>query len=74
MPSCPPVGCFPPSPGRCRPRAGGGRSAGSWSAVLGLLLAPPVAPPLSAALAAVAFAALVGSFAVDVAWLLRRGR
>jgi hypothetical protein len=41
-------------------------------AVLGLLLAPPVAPPVSAWLAAAAFAALVTSFAVDVAWLLRR--
>jgi phosphatidylglycerophosphate synthase len=40
-------------------------------AVLGLLLAPPVIPPLSILLAACAFAALVGSFAVDIAWLLR---
>jgi phosphatidylglycerophosphate synthase len=39
--------------------------------VLGLMLAPPVMPPVSVALAAVAFAALVWSFAADVAWLLR---
>ena len=38
-----------------------------------LLLAPPVVPPLSAALAAAAFAALAWSFAVDIRWLLRRG-
>jgi phosphatidylglycerophosphate synthase len=43
-------------------------------AVLGLLLAPPVVPPWSAVLAAAAFAALAASFAVDVAWLLRRAR
>ncbi|HET9068348.1 MAG TPA: CDP-alcohol phosphatidyltransferase family protein [Amaricoccus sp.] len=40
-------------------------------ATLGLLLAPPVVPPLSTALAATAFAALAASFAIDVAWLLR---
>jgi len=42
--------------------------------VLGLLLAPPVGPPLATGLALAAFAALLGSFAVDVAWLLRRAR
>jgi phosphatidylglycerophosphate synthase len=40
--------------------------------VLGLLLAPPLVPPASGALAAGAFAALALSFAIDVAWLLRR--
>jgi hydrogenase/urease accessory protein HupE len=39
--------------------------------VLGLMLAPPVMPPVSVALAAAAFAALAWSFAADVAWLLR---
>jgi phosphatidylglycerophosphate synthase len=39
---------------------------------LGVLLAPPVAPQLSTALAATAGAMLVASFATDVAWLLRR--
>jgi len=39
--------------------------------VLGLLLAPPLVPPASGALAAAAFAVLILSFAVDVAWLLR---
>jgi phosphatidylglycerophosphate synthase len=43
-------------------------------ATLGLLLAPPVVPPLATALAGAAFAALLGSFAVDIAWLLRRAR
>jgi phosphatidylglycerophosphate synthase len=43
-------------------------------ATLGLLLAPPIVPPLSMALAAAAFAALAASFAGDVAWLLRRPR
>ena len=41
-------------------------------AALGLILAPPVAPPASEALAAAAFAALAWSFAADVAWLLRQ--
>lgn len=41
-------------------------------AVLGLLLAPPVVPPLATLLGAVAFAALVASFAADADWLLRR--
>jgi phosphatidylglycerophosphate synthase len=40
--------------------------------VLGLLLAPPVTPPLSAALAATAMLALAWSFAVDVRRLLAR--
>jgi phosphatidylglycerophosphate synthase len=40
-------------------------------AVLGLLLAPPVGPPLSEVMAAGAFAALAWSFAVDVRWLVR---
>jgi phosphatidylglycerophosphate synthase len=39
---------------------------------LGVLLAPPVVPPLSTALAAVAGAMLAASFAIDAAWLLRR--
>lgn len=39
-------------------------------AVLTLLLAPPVVPPLSAALAAFALAALTVSFAIDLAWLV----
>ena len=39
---------------------------------LGLMLVPQVEPPLSAALAAVAFAALLASFAIDTAWLVRR--
>ena len=43
-------------------------------AVLALMLAPPLAPPWSAALAAVALATLAWSFAVDAAWLLRRAR
>jgi phosphatidylglycerophosphate synthase len=43
-------------------------------AVLGLLLAPPIVPPWSTALATAAFAALAASFAVDAAWLLRRRR
>jgi phosphatidylglycerophosphate synthase len=64
-----------PALARPLPPSGRRRAAcGLVVAVLGLLLAPPVAPPLSTALAAVAFAALVGSFAIDVAWLLRRGR
>jgi phosphatidylglycerophosphate synthase len=41
-------------------------------AALALVLAPPLAPPLSPALLATAFAALAWSFAVDVAWLVRR--
>ena len=41
-------------------------------AALSLVLAPPVAPPLSTALLAAAFAALAWSFAVDLAWLARR--
>jgi phosphatidylglycerophosphate synthase len=40
-------------------------------AVLTALMAPPVGPPLSAALAAAALVALVWSFAVDLRWLLR---
>jgi phosphatidylglycerophosphate synthase len=42
--------------------------------VLGLLLAPALQPPWSEALAAIAFAALSASFAIDVAWLLRQPR
>ncbi len=42
--------------------------------VLGLLLTPPLVPPASGALAAIAFAALAGSFATDIAWLTRRQR
>ena len=42
--------------------------------LLGLLLAPVVTPPLSAALAGLALAALGGSFAIDVADLLRAPR
>lgn len=41
-------------------------------AVLALLLAPPVAPPVSTLLAATTLAALVASFAADLAWLVRR--
>ena len=41
-------------------------------AVLAILLAPPVAPPHSTGLAAVAFAALAGSFAVDIRRLIGR--
>ena len=44
------------------------------TAALGLLVIPPVQPPLSIALAAAALAALVWSFAVDLAWLVRRSR
>ncbi len=40
-------------------------------ATLGLLLAPPVGPPLSAALAAAALAVVTASFAVDIRWLVR---
>lgn len=40
-------------------------------AALGAILAPPVMPPLSGAIAAVALAALAASFAADVAWLRR---
>jgi phosphatidylglycerophosphate synthase len=36
-----------------------------------LVIAPPVSPPLSGILAAVALAALIWSFAVDLAWLWR---
>jgi phosphatidylglycerophosphate synthase len=39
---------------------------------LGVLLVPPVVPPLSTAIAAGAGALLVASFATDTAWLLRR--
>lgn len=59
------AGMLPPS---ARRRA----VCGLQVAVLGLLLAPPLVPPVSSAFAAVALAALVASFAVDVAWLLRR--
>jgi hypothetical protein len=41
-------------------------------AALSLVLAPPLAPPVSSALLAAAFAALAWSFAVDIAWALRR--
>lgn len=41
-------------------------------AALGLVLAPPLGPPWSAAVAAAAFAALAASFAIDVARLMRR--
>lgn len=41
-------------------------------AALGLILAPPVVPPASEAVAAAAFVALAWSFAVDVAWLNRQ--
>ena len=41
---------------------------------LGLLLLPNVMPPASAALAIVALAALVWSFAADIRWLLRSRR
>lgn len=41
-------------------------------AALGLILAPPVTPPASEAVAAAAFAALAWSFAADVAWLIRQ--
>lgn len=41
-------------------------------AVLGILLAPVVQPPLSTALAAVALLALLASFARDVWWLARQ--
>ncbi len=41
-------------------------------AALGLLLAPPIGPPLSEMLAAAAFVLLLWSFALDVTWLLRR--
>jgi len=39
---------------------------------LTVALAPFIRPPLSAVLAAIALAALVGSFASDLAWLVRR--
>lgn len=39
-------------------------------AVLTMLLAPPVVPPLSTAFAAFALAALTVSFAIDLAWLV----
>lgn len=42
--------------------------------VLTLLLVPPVAPPLSEALAAAVVATLGVSFAIDVAFLVRRAR
>lgn len=42
--------------------------------VLAVLLAPPLTPPLSVALAAVALAALTWSFALDVLWLIRAAR
>jgi phosphatidylglycerophosphate synthase len=41
-------------------------------ALLGTLLAPPVVPPLSQALAALALAAIASSFAVDLRWLVRQ--
>lgn len=41
-------------------------------AVLTLLLAPPLGPPLSQAMAGAAFAGLLASFAIDLRWLLRR--
>lgn len=41
-------------------------------ATLTLLLAPPIAPPISAGLAALAFAVLTASFATDVRWLFAR--
>ncbi|HMQ93279.1 MAG TPA: CDP-alcohol phosphatidyltransferase family protein [Amaricoccus sp.] len=40
-------------------------------AVLAILLAPPLAPPVSSSLAALAFAALAASFAIDIRRLLR---
>jgi phosphatidylglycerophosphate synthase len=43
-------------------------------AVLGLLLAPPIEPPFSVLLAAGALAALLASFAIDLAWLLRSAK
>lgn len=43
-------------------------------AVLTALLAPVVVPPVSGWLAALAFAALVWSFAVDIRWLLAQPR
>jgi len=43
-------------------------------AILAALLAPPLAPPVSSGLAALALAALVASFAVDIAWLARARR
>lgn len=42
--------------------------------VLAALLAPPVTPPLAPILAAAALAALLWSFARDIAWLMRHGR
>lgn len=44
------------------------------TAALALLLIPPVRPPWSVAVAAVALAVLVWSFAVDLAWLARQPR
>lgn len=44
------------------------------TAALGLLLLPPVVPPVSTAIAAAALAALTWSFAVDLGWLVRRAR
>ena len=41
-------------------------------ATLTALLAPPVQPPLSPVLAAMATALLIGSFGADVIWLWRR--
>ena len=44
------------------------------TAALGLLLAPFVTPPLSIGIAAIALAALVWSFGVDIVWLVRQAR
>jgi phosphatidylglycerophosphate synthase len=59
-----------PLPGSQRRRA----VCAAVVAVLGLMLVPPVVAPVSTVLAAAALAALVASFAVDIAWLARRRR
>lgn len=67
------AGVFVPRLAGALPPSGRRRAiCGLQVALLGLLLAPPLVPPVSSALAAVALAALVASFAIDVAWLLRR--
>jgi phosphatidylglycerophosphate synthase len=69
------AGCLVPALARPLPPSNRRRAVcGLQVAVLALLLAPPVAPPWSALLAAAGFAALAASFAVDVAWLLRGAR
>ena len=58
--------------GHLPPRAGRKTVCVIQIAALIALISPPVVPPLSLALAAVATALLVWSFAADVLWLWRR--